>query len=903
MDASPKATQALKEHSALCLEVGYRQRCDKCRKSWINDNKRARRQKQKDSVTRTRSGANKNKSKYAHLLCDKCQNSKRTRKDMCRKCYLPYYREVQIAYRKNKYQLKIDSKPGSKINIIKNVEIDKAVVKHKSKNQPEKSPNDKRKVSLSLNSSKNKKDNHNNKSKKRAITPKQTVNTTPLIKLDKIDNADSLIPKVYSDSTIEKEISLSGLNKLSPRKRKQLAIKAFKKILPLESRLEVTEESVPDFKEHLGAEVFRNFKEGRMKTSETYNVLNSFSKIVGCKNVTAAKKLYKIGYEKAKNMVSGETISRKIKEFSAEKVKMIEDFYTRDDISRVSPNVRECTQKHGPRRYMRFPFRVAYKIFQNEHPTTRVSFSKFHELKPENIWAHSKMPLLASLCCYCQNVNLKLQAIKCPGLDLEYDLFDLCTCQKEDGNELRNIDCMYKDCPKCKDWVTRLRNFIADRTDLKKEIIWLSWVTKKYEKNGKISVRRVLISSKGTIDECINNLVMDDLNESQKRCNFFVHFYGQVYQQKMYQLSLKNLKAGSVHIIQDFSRNRDVFYQFEIKSSYWTRKQISMHPSVIYFKDVDGSIAQRMVLTHLSDITNHDAHIVHYITIDCIQHLINKFPDTEFKEVIIWSDGCSSQYKGKHSFYYLNKLQTIFPQLKIQRNYFGSEHGKGESDAETGIYSKQIRDAVKSESALLSNASEMCNFLAENNKENRIFKEFTNIDLKSIYEDFDGVSISTLSGNCTRALHQIAPTKKIDYLLTRRFSCFCESCTLGEYDKCKNKSFTLGKFKRRKLPTNLPDIDSNSDEEDDDENTIHPNDEIFDYENLTNQIEVQQEEIEMCNLNINDFIITSLSAGNKLKYYVAQIQGVDIDNDEVIVDYLEQHYNYKDIFIKTEKKM
>ena len=368
----------------------------------------------------------------------------------------------------------------------------------------------------------------------------------------------------------------------------------------------------------------------------------------------------------------------------------------------------------------------------------------------------------------------------------------------------------------------------------------------------------------------------------------------------MYKSSLKNLEPGVALMIQDFSRNRDIYHNREVKSSWWTRKQITMHPTVIYFKDLQGN-SNRIVITHMSDITLHDAHIVHYITKDCIEYIREHFPDIEWHKVIMWSDGCCSQYKGKKTFFYLNKLQNIFPELKIQRNYFGSEHGKGESDAETGIFSRQIKDAVKSEKTVLSNASQMCEFLRENNKGNRIFRIFTAADLKYIYDEFIGVSVATLKGNCTRSLHQIMPGKKTGLLLTRRFSCFCKSCTLDMYASCENKNFTLGKFKSRELPSNVKNDSSNDtnseNEEEDDDNVIHPNDGIF---NDGDQIEIKQEKINICDLNENEFIITSLKKGKKLFYFVAQIQKVDNDSNKVVIDYLRQHNEHLDIFHKTE---
>ena len=117
-------------------------------------------------------------------------------------------------------------------------------------------------------------------------------------------------------------------------------------------------------------------------------------------------------------------------------------------------------------------------------------------------------------------------------------------------------------------------------------------------------------------------------------------------------------------MVQDFAKNRDITYQDEIKSNYWTKKQVTMHPTVLFYRLKDEGEIHRLVITHLSDITNHDAHIVHYMTLECISILKEKHPEVEWKKIFLWSDGCAAQYKGKISFYYLNK----FP-IAVERNF------------------------------------------------------------------------------------------------------------------------------------------------------------------------------------------------------------------------------------------
>ena len=76
----------------------------------------------------------------------------------------------------------------------------------------------------------------------------------------------------------------------------------------------------------------------------------------------------------------------------------------------------------------------------------------------------------------------------------------------------------------------------------------------------------------------------------------------------------------------------------------------------MYVKIPGEIILQRVVITHLSDIKQHDAHMVHHITSDCIKSLSNDF-NLSLKKIYLWSDGCTSQYKGKTRFYYLDKYE------------------------------------------------------------------------------------------------------------------------------------------------------------------------------------------------------------------------------------------------------
>ena len=437
----------------------------------------------------------------------------------------------------------------------------------------------------------------------------------------------------------------------------------------------------------------------------------------------------------------------------------------------------------------------------------------------------------------------------------------------------------------------------------------LTWKNVEYfTKNGKKCFRRTLITESGTYDECVAKLINDDIFGPGKNFTFVQHYFTQKYQTKMYNACKANLKSGECLLLQDFSRNRDIFHQDEVKASWWSNKAVTMHPTVIYCKIDNNQDPTRLVITHLSDITSHDSHLVYYITKDCIDFVCKNLYWIQWHKFYVWSDGCTAQYKGKHSFYYLGKFG-----VDIERNYFGSEHGKGESDLETAICSKKISIAVKSQTVVINDAYEMWQFLVENakDKEGRKFKLIKESDMEKIYQDFKGIHVNTLSGSCTRFLHQIKHRQGEKFLI-RPLSCFCECCKSGEFNSCKNKLYTGGKFKIRKLQSNAIDTASSKCSDDDEEEEENEDYYIVGEDDgdlvEKNEVEeakiiVQYEDLQIKDLNVNDFVIVSMidEITKQMRKFVAQIKEIE-NESEIAVDFLKQNSYSKDVFHVSEAK-
>ena len=313
----------------------------------------------------------------------------------------------------------------------------------------------------------------------------------------------------------------------------------------------------------------------------------------------------------------------------------------------------------------------------------------------------------------------------------------------------------------------------------------------------------------------------------------------------------------------------------------------------------------QIVITHLSDVTNHDAHIVYYMTKDCIETLKTMHPEIEWTKFYIWSDGCAAQYKGKHSFYYLDK----FP-VEVERNFFGSEHGKSESDAVTGRISQKLSNAIRTRNYVFNNASDMHTFFSNDSKDEiHKYKLVTDSDLGTIYKDFDGVKVETLSGNCTRSLHQIKASKNKNILMTRPFSCFCNYCLTGKSEQCQNRNLTLGKFTDHKLLLNVANtkyssmhFDDENEERDEDNQMDYSEDDLFDEtENLEKDFVIEQQELQLQDLSVTNFVIVSLlDVHDEIHKFVAKI--TRIKNEDITINYLKQDFDHPDVFTDSDSE-
>jgi hypothetical protein len=90
------------------------------------------------------------------------------------------------------------------------------------------------------------------------------------------------------------------------------------------------------------------------------------------------------------------------------------------------------------------------------------------------------------------------------------------------------------------------------------------------------------------------------------------------------------------------------------------------------------------------------------------------------KNHIVWSDGCSSQFKSARAWYFVSRYPSLIRSLDLIDgcqmcwNYFGSGHGKGEVDGTGALLKREIRtEQLKSDGRKLQNATDIVQFLKD----------------------------------------------------------------------------------------------------------------------------------------------------------------------------------------------
>ena len=315
----------------------------------------------------------------------------------------------------------------------------------------------------------------------------------------------------------------------------------------------------------------------------------------------------------------------------------VENFYRQDDISRVMPGKKDCPSilRDGKKtlfqkRLVLGNLREIYQTFKSQHPSMKISFSKFAMVRPkECVLAGASGTHSVCVCTIHNNVKLMMN-----GSMMAFVTANEVVPVSHYGHALAKMmcnpavpNCHLGECPYCPG-KQPLREMLlkcyedndVDEVEFKQ---WTSTDRSKLE----------------TMVEPIEDFVEAFIEKlyTLKRHDFIAK------QQSQYLCKRKEgLVEGEFLVIGDFSENFSFVVEDEAQSFHWNNSMATLHPFVYYFKE-DGQINHSNFVL-ISDCHTHDTVAVHLFQKELMRHLSEKFH--VLKAIIYFSDGCAGQYKN-----------------------------------------------------------------------------------------------------------------------------------------------------------------------------------------------------------------------------------------------------------------
>ena len=229
------------------------------------------------------------------------------------------------------------------------------------------------------------------------------------------------------------------------------------------------------------------------------------------------------------------------------------------------------------------------------------------------------------------------------------------------------------------------------------EITYHQWESDTYQhRNGKNVSRKTYITKKATFAELVDHL-----------CTLLVtyarHMFDARWQQKAFAFIKDKFKPTELVSVIDFSENYTTFFQDAVQASYWVNTQVTLFQIVVWYKySCTESPTVREYIVFISNDLKHDYNAVHLFQTIAYGFVCNN-RGVRINRIIEFSDGCASQFKSHGPFADISNSIQDFG-VPIERHFFGSPHGKNDSDGVSGVIKSAVRRAVTTNRCTVSSA-------------------------------------------------------------------------------------------------------------------------------------------------------------------------------------------------------
>lgn len=504
-------------------------------------------------------------------------------------------------------------------------------------------------------------------------------------------------------------------------------------------------------------------------------------------------------------------------------------FFMKNSISQQIPY-----KRYARYYYLRTPLAVAYELYAQKQRMLGfrvLSRSSVYRCLKGKIRVRQKIPFKDCQCDICLNVSLLIDALvafKVMGISRRITqnvLKSLCNLKSTVGSIRRKLelgedkevvltdhdrDCIFRKCNCCGG--VKLQEEIIKQNpnvDWSRIVTWHQWEyvrqsdegsknigssTGEKEKNAKRYFDKVRYH--GTLSQLLSLFNKAIL---QLSIHLF-HFRWQAFQ---FDECKQQLQNGDVLMVMDFAQNYTHHRQDEVHGAFWTRRQSTLHPIIIYYVCPEncGHLVRNEVMMVSSDL-KHDGFAVNAFVDKAMEHL--KQNNVHVRRIVMFSDNCGAQYKCCKVFDSISKVT-----IPLLRGYFCARHGKAEADGAIGRLSMHLDAVVRSGSREFSNSTAIADYCRKNltvpkspgdiqEGQCQHFRKHY-YEVNDIVRD-DSSDAKTVQGTMT--FHCVRNTGHDGIIEVRESACFCDTCFLNVEGECKNKRlvepFAWASLKKRK---------------------------------------------------------------------------------------------------------
>ena len=330
--------------------------------------------------------------------------------------------------------------------------------------------------------------------------------------------------------------------------------------------------------------------------------------------------------------------------------------------------------------------------------------------------------------------------------------------------------------------------------DIKNEhLTYMVWKKVPVEINGKTKEKMNIVNVKTTKEDLLA-LMKEEIVEFKDHVERVKNQYNQVKQLK------EILPSNHAMVQMDFAEDYKCQSQDEIQSAYWNATQVTLHPTVVYYKE--ENTLEHKSFVFVSDEPAHNASTVFAILEKLVPEIKKIVPNVDM--VHYWIDSPTSQYRNKSIFSIVCNHRNWLDGGGAIWNYFEAGHGKGRCDGIGGTAKRLADDAIKQEKAIIQDAHEFFAWANETQSSSLITYIFVSADeCQESQRELSDKTKDLVRVQGTMKLHAVCTSGKAS-VRVRNTSCYCLNCFKDGNFSWGCRGWTLSCLEKQKKTRKLP---------------------------------------------------------------------------------------------------